>query len=125
MFAIPVSRWLDRRGLHFSWVVMAIAFLTMLTSSAALGLPGAFMPPLGREFGWSTEQISSALALRFMLYGLIGPFAAVLMERYGLRRIVCSALALIAAGLVLATRMTALWQLFLLWGLLLGMGSGM
>ena len=125
MFALPVSRWLARHGIHYAWVVMAIAFLTMLVSSAALGLPGAFMQPLSREYGWSTAQISSALAIRFMLYGLIGPFAAILMVRYGLRRIVCSALLLIAGGLLLATRMTALWQLFALWGLLLGVGSGM
>jgi sugar phosphate permease len=125
MFALPVSRWLARHGIHYAWVVMAIAFLTMLVSSAALGLPGAFLQPLSREYGWSTAQISSALAVRFMLYGLIGPFAAILMARYGLRRIVCTALVLIAGGLLLATRMTALWQLFALWGLLLGIGSGM
>src|SRR5471032_1605327 len=125
MFANPVAHWFGRRGIHFSWVVMGIAFLTMLTSSAALGLPGAFLQPLSKEFGWSTEQISSAMALRFMLFGLIGPFAAVLMERYGLRRIVCSALVLIATGLALATRMTALWQLVVLWGIVLGIGSGL
>jgi sugar phosphate permease len=125
MFALPVSRWLARHGIHYAWVVMAIAFLTMLVSSAALGLPGAFLQPLSREYGWSTAQISSALAVRFMLYGLIGPFAAILMARYGLRRIVCTALVLIAGGLLLATRMTALWHLFALWGLLLGIGSGM
>ena len=96
MFATPVAHWFGRRGIHFSWVVMGIAFLTMLTSSAALGLPGAFLLPLSKEFGWSTDQISGAIALRFALYGLIGPFAAVLMERYGLRRIICSALLLIA-----------------------------
>lgn len=125
MFASITSRWLDRKGIHFSWIIAAIAFLTMLTSSAALGLPGAFLQPLSREFGWSTEQISSALALRFALFGLIGPFAAVLMERYGLRRIVCTALVMIAAGLLLATRMTQLWQLVALWGVLLGVASGM
>jgi sugar phosphate permease len=125
MFAQTCSRWLDRRGIHYAWVVMAIVFLTMLISSSALGLPGAFMRPLSKEFGWNTQQISSALAVRFALFGLMGPFAAILMERYGLRRIVCSALLLIASGLVLATRMTALWQLFVLWGLLLGIGSGM
>ena len=104
---------------------MAIGFLTMLISSAALGLPGAFLRPLSREFGWTTGQISSALAIRFALFGLLGPFAAILMERYGLRRIVCMALVLIAVGLLLATRMTALWQLFILWGLVLGIGSGL
>ena len=125
MFATPVARWFGRRGIHFSWVVMGIAFLTMLTSSAALGLPGAFLLPLSREFGWTTDQIAGAIALRFVLYGLIGPFAAVLMERYGLRRIICSALLLIATGMALATRMTALWQLVALWGLVLGVGSGL
>ena len=104
---------------------MAVVFLTMLVSSAALGLPGAFLKPLGREFAWTPEEVSSAFAIRFALYGLLGPFAAILMERYGLRRIVCIALLLIAAGLSLATRMTALWQLFVLWGVVLGIGSGL
>ncbi len=125
MLAQPVSLWLHRRGIHFSWVVMAIAFLTMLVSSAALGLPGAFLQPLGKEFGWNAEQISSALALRFLLFGFMGPFAAVLMERYGLRKIVCTALGLIATGLLLGTRMTQLWQLVMLWGVVLGIGSGL
>jgi len=125
VFAESAAGWLQRRGIHYAWVVMAIGFLTMLISSAALGLPGAFLRPLSREFGWSTGEISSALAIRFALFGLLGPFAAILMERYGLRRIACMALALIAAGLLLATRMSALWQLFVLWGLVLGIGSGL
>jgi sugar phosphate permease len=110
---------------HYAWVVLAVVFVTMLVSSAALGVPGAFVQPLSREFGWSTDQISSALAVRFALYGLIGPFAATLMGRYGLRTVVCTALMLIAAGLLLATRMTQLWQLFVAWGLMLGVGSGL
>jgi MFS family permease len=125
MFADGVSRWLGRHGVHYAWIMMGIVFLTMLTSSAALGLPGAFMIPLSRDFGWNTGQISSVLAVRFALYGLLGPFAAILLERYGLRRIVCTALLLIATGLLLATRMTALWQLFVLWGVVLGIGSGL
>jgi sugar phosphate permease len=125
MFAQRLSDWLQRRGVHYSWVVVAVAFLTMLTTSAALGLPGAFLQPLRREFGWSTGQISSALAVRFVLFGLMGPFAAVLMERYGLRRIICTALALVATGLLLATRMTAVWQLVASWGVILGVGSGL
>jgi len=125
MFARAVSRRLDQLHVHYAWVVLSIAFLTMLISSAALGLPGAFMRPFSRDFGWTTAAISSALAVRFVLFGLLGPFAAVLIERYGLRRIVCSALGLVACGLLLATRMTALWQLLVLWGIVLGVGSGL
>jgi len=125
VFAARFSRSLQSLGIHYAWVVMGIAFLTMLLSSSALGLPGAFMRPLSQNFGWTTGQISAALAVRFALFGLMGPFASVMMERHGLRRIVCIALALIAAGLTLATLMTSLWQLFVLWGLVLGIGSGL
>ena len=125
MLAPALSAWLDRRNIHFAWIIVVITFLTALTSSAALGLPGALMQPLGKEFGWNTEQISSALSLRFALFGLMGPFAAILMERYGLRNVICTALGLVASGMILATQMTAFWQLVALWGVVLGLGSGM
>jgi MFS family permease len=125
MLAGRLAVWLERRGIHYAWVVTIITFLTMLVSSAALGLPGAFLKPISGEFGWSTAQVSSALAVRFMLYGLMGPFAAVLLERYGLRRTVCIALSCVAGGVILVTRMTSLWELLLLWGVVLGIGSGL
>jgi sugar phosphate permease len=125
MFATQVSAWLQRYGIHYAWIVAAITFLTMLTMSAALGLPGAMMLPLGKEFGWSTEQISSVLALRFALFGLMGPFAAVLMERFGLRAVMCVGLALVGSGMALVTFASQLWQLFIVWSLMLGIGTGM
>ena len=125
MFALRLSTWLQQRGLHYSWVIMAVTFLTALTSSAALGLPGALLQPLSREFGWDVEQISSALAIRFVLFGLMGPFAAILMERFGLRAVVVTALSLVAGGMALATGMTHFWQLIVFWGVMLGVGSGM
>jgi sugar phosphate permease len=125
MFAQQLSDWLGRRHVHYAWIVAAATFLTMLVTSAALGLPGALLQPLHNEFGWSTEDISSALALRFVLFGLLGPFAAIFMSRFGVRAVVCTALTMVAGGLALATLATQLWQLFLLWGVVLGIGSGM
>lgn len=125
MLAQPLSDWLERRGFHYAWVIVILTFLTALTSSAALGLPGALLQPLSKEFGWDVEQISSALAMRFVLFGLMGPFAAILMERFGLRNVVVTALALIASGMLLATHMSQFWHLVALWGVMLGVGSGM
>jgi len=115
----------DRRGIHYGWVVAAVVFLTMLSSAAAVGLPSAFLVPLSEEFGWDIDQISSALAIRFVLFGLLGPFAAILIERYGLRRIICLALVLVACGLGMATIMSQVWHLLLLWGVVLGTGAGL
>ncbi len=125
MLALPLSRWLQRHGVHYAWIVAAVAFLTMLLSAAALGLPGALLKPLSREFGWNLDQVSSALAVRFALFGLLGPFAAVLMARYGLRRIICVAMSLMMTGLLLALGMSRLWHLVALWGVVLGVGSGL
>ena len=112
MLSNSTARWLQRRGIHYGWLVAAITFLTMLTMSAALGLPGAMLQPLSREFGWSTEQISSSLALRFALFGLLGPFAAVMMERFGLRAVMCMGLALVGGAMAMVTQATQLWHLF-------------
>ena len=114
MFAQLTATALTRRNIHYSWVIAAVTFLAMLTTSAALGLPGAMLKPLGAEFGWSTDELSSVFAVRFALFGLLGPFAAVFIGRFGLRRIMVVAASLIAAAMVLATGVTQLWQLFLL-----------
>jgi predicted MFS family arabinose efflux permease len=116
---------LRRRGVHYAWVVAAVTFLTMLVTSAAVGLPGAMLQPLAREFGWSTDEVASALALRYALFGFLGTVSAVLISRFGLRTIMATALALIAVSMTLVTQITGLWQLFALWGVLLGVGTGL
>ena len=69
-----------RRDIHYGWVVVAVTFFTLLCGAAAMGTPGVLIVPLEQEFGWSDAQISSALALRLMLFGLFGPFAAAFMK---------------------------------------------
>lgn len=125
MISNRVAAALRSRGIHYGWLVAGVTFLTMLTMSAALGLPGAMLLPLAHEFGWTTQQVSSALAIRFALYGLLGPFAAVLMERWGLRTVMCLGLALVGGAMALVTFTSQLWQLFLLWSLMLGLGTGL
>lgn len=116
---------LARRGVHYGWVVAGVTFLTMLVTAGAVGAPGVLILPLQREFGWDTATISAALAIRLVLFGLMGPFAAALMNRYGPRRIVICALLLIAGGLLASLGMTQVWQLVLLWGVVVGIGTGL
>lgn len=125
MLARSLAGYLAARGIFYGWVVVATAFLTMLTTAGAMGLPGALIVPLGKEFGWDTGEISSALAIRLALFGLMGPFAAALIERYGVRNVVLTAVALISGGLIGATMMTQLWQLMVLWGIVVGVGTGL
>jgi len=125
MLAQALSRRLAESGIHYGWAVVAVTFLVTLTTAGAMGLPGALILPLGQEFGWETDQISGALALRILLFGLMAPFAAALIERYGLKRVILTALFTIACGFVLTLAMNRIWQMFLLWGIVVGLGTGM
>jgi MFS family permease len=120
-----MERLAARFGIHYSWVVAATTFLVMLVTAGAVGAPGVLIEPLQWEFGWSTADISVAFAVRLVLYGLMGPFAAAFMNYFGLRKVAAFALILIAAGILASFAMTSLWQLVLLWGVVVGFGTGM
>src|ERR1700688_302635 len=97
----------------------------MLVTAGAVGAPGVLLLPLQREFGWSTAAISSAMAVRLLLFGLMGPFAAAFINRYGVRKVTLTALGLIASGLALSLAIRQLWQLIALWGVVVGLGTGL
>jgi MFS family permease len=125
MLSTHVAKSLHQRQIHYGWVMIAVTFFTMLTTACALGAPGVLMPLLEKEFHWTTKDISAALALRLILFGLIAPFAAGMMIRFGLKRMVALALVLIMSGLGLSLFMTQMWQLTLFWGVFVGCGAGM
>ena len=120
-----LSASIARRNIHYGWVVVGATFLTMLVTAGAVGAPGVLIVPLEREFGWDNAQISTALALRILLFGLFGPFAAAFMNRFGVRRVVICALILIGAGFLASLAMTRVWQLVLMWGVVAGVGTGL
>ncbi|QIV83360.1 MFS transporter [Mycolicibacterium frederiksbergense] len=113
-----------RGRLHWAWVVAGVSFVAILGAAAFRAVPGVMMNPLHHEFGWSHGTVGVAMAVNMTLYGVTAPFAAALMDRFGVRPVLSGALALIAAGSALSVFMTASWQLVLLWGVLVGIGTG-
>jgi predicted MFS family arabinose efflux permease len=110
--------------LHPGWWVAAVAFLALLGAAGFRGAPGALMVPLHHEFGWSITVMSLAVGINLLLYGLVAPFAAALMDRFGMRQVISAALFLVALGAGGSVFMTASWQLLIFWGLLIGTGTG-
>ena len=112
------------RRFHYAWVVAAVTFLVLIVTAGIRATPGVLMVPLEAEFGWSRAAISLAVAINIALFGLIGPFAASAMNRWGLRRLMLAAIALLAVSVALTTRMQHQWQMTLLWGICVGTGTG-
>lgn len=125
MLSNILARRMAARRVHYGWAVLATTFLTMLVVAGAVGAPGVFIVPLQKEFGWSAADISGALALRFLLFGCMGPFAAAFMNRFGVRRMMLISLSIIIVGMVASLGMTQLWQLMWLWGVVIGVGTGL
>jgi len=111
--------------IHYSWVVLAVTFLTLLTAAATRATPAVFIVPYQQEFGWTRALISGAVSINLLLFGLMAPFGAALVEKLGARRTMIFAVTLVAIGVSLTTLMTTPWQLILLWGFVVGGGTGM
>lgn len=97
--------------IHYAWIVAIVTFLVLLVAAGIRATPSVLMIPLENEFGWTRAAISGAIAINIALFGLIGPFAASLMDRWGLRRVVSLALALLAVSVAMSTEMKSHWQL--------------
>lgn len=114
----------SRLRIHPAWAVAATAFVAVLAAAGFRSVPGVFMDPLHMEFGWSHAAIGLAMSVNMTLFGVTAPFAAALMDKFGVRPILTGAMVLISGGTFLSIFMTASWQLVLLWGVLVGMGTG-
>jgi len=110
--------------LHYAWVVLAVTFLCLLTAAAVRSLPGILMHPLEAEFGWDRATIGLAVSINVLLFGLAGPLLGRVMDRIGPRVVASAATLLIALGAVGTLGMTQPWHMDLLWGLVVGIGSG-
>jgi len=110
---------------HYAWIIVAVTFMTSVITAGTLGTAGILLVPLEQEFGWKASDVSSAFGMRLALFGLLGPFAAAMMNRFGVRRMVTIALLIILSGLVGSLFINTVWQLFIFWGLLTGIGTGL
>jgi MFS family permease len=110
--------------IHKAWIVAGATFLTLIAAAAFRSTTSVLYMPIEMEFGWNRVTTSGAVALNILVYGLTAPFAAVLMARFGAKRVAITALCLIAAGTMLTTVMVAPWELYVDWGILVGVGTG-
>src|SRR6185503_14311421 len=120
--ALPIRR--TALGQNYAFVVVAVIFVTILIGAGLRGAPGVLMIPLENSLGWSRQETSLAAALGIFFYGAVGPFAAALMQSYGIKRTLLYALALMAAATGLSAFMTQPWQYLVTWGVLSGLASG-
>lgn len=121
MSTIPSSA---KPKFHRAWYIAAITFLTLLAAAAFRSTTGVMLEPLEGEFGWTRAITSGAVSANLLVYGLTAPFAAALLERFSMRRVVAAALSLLAIGSALTTKIDQPWQLYILWGAFVGFGAG-
>jgi MFS family permease len=110
-------------GQRYAFVVIAVTFVTLLVAAALRSAPSVLILPLEAHFGWDRATVSASAAIGIVLYGLVGPFAAALMQSFGIRRTMICGLALMSVATFLSLWMTKPWHYVLTWGVLSGIGS--
>ena len=110
--------------MHYAWVVLVVMFLAMLAGVGVRAAPGVMILPLERAFGWSVGTISAAVSINIILMGFTGPFLTGLVQVIGLKRTILGRMIFLAAGTGLSLLMSSPWQLFLTWGVMVGIGAG-
>src|SRR3954453_2848939 len=115
---------LRQRRVHYAWIVAAVPFLVLGMPAGFRSVPGVFLIPLGQEFGWSHALVGGAVSVNLIVYGLGAPFAAAIVQRFGVRKVTVFALCQVALGAGLSVFMTEPWQLYLLWGVVIGSATG-
>jgi MFS family permease len=110
--------------LHYGWVVLGITFFAILVAAGMRSVTGVIMIPLENEYGWSRADISLAFAINLTIYGFSGPFIAAWMEKLGVRKIMAYAMFVLVLGIGLSLTMTRVWHLHIIWGVVIGLGSG-
>lgn len=115
---------MSRRRIHYGWIIFATAFITLVGAAGFRSAAGVLVDPLRDEFGWTRSTVGAAVSINVILFGLMGPFAAALQLRYGLRRVTMTALVVVSFGALATTQMTSPLHLYLLWGVIIGAGSG-
>ena len=110
--------------LHYAWVILAVTCLTVVMTAGVTAVPAVLIHPLEVAFGWDRAAIALAVSINVFLYGLAGPFAGRVMLRVGPRRVMLLSLLLIASGVAASTQVRTLLHLYLLWGVVVGVGTG-
>lgn len=113
-----------KKLLHPAWFAVGVTFITLAITAGFRSASSVLIIPLEDAFGWGREQVSLAVAINVLVYGLVAPFAAALMERFGIRRVVMFALFSVSVGAGLTIFMNAPWQLMALWGFVVGASTG-
>lgn len=120
----PYDTSADARHTRWAVVIAVVSFVTLLGAAGFRSVPGILMDPLHEEFGWSHGTIGAAVSVNLVLFGVMSPFAAALMDRFGVRKVVTFALVATALGSGLTVFMTSAWQLMALWGIVVGVATG-
>jgi MFS family permease len=109
---------------YYGWFIVALSFVANLTAAGIRSAPSVLIHPLEAEFGWSRTAIASAASLNLLLLGLFAPIGGLLIDRIGARRVILGCLTTIVIGLSGTVFVQELWQLILLWGIILGIATG-
>jgi MFS family permease len=114
----------SHRRVFYGWFVVAAAFAVTFVGFGSAYTFSTFLDSFQREFSASRGQVSLVFALAGFLYFGLGVASGPLADRYGARRLAIAGMVVLGAGLALASLARNLVEVYLAYGLGVGLGVG-
>jgi MFS family permease len=112
----------QNRVAPYAWVVVAVLAVTLTIASGARFLFGVVLKPVSEEFGWNRAQLTGAVMLAMIVLSICQPLVGILIDRIGAKKILVGGIALLGFSLIPFSFVTSLWQIYVLYGLLMSFG---
>jgi MFS family permease len=109
-------------GLYYGYIIVGACFLIMALSWGVQNSFGVFFKPMLNEFGWTRASTAGPYSLNTVISGLLSILAGRMSDRYGSRKVITAGAVILGAGYFLTSRITDLWHLYLIYGLLVAIG---
>ena len=111
------------KRINYGWVIVLIAFCILTTHVLIVYTFGIFLIPLTTEFNWDRGPLSGVVSVSMTVAGALSILSGRLSDKYGPRPLVTATALLTGAGFILMSQINSLWQVYLIWGLLMGVGG--
>lgn len=112
-------------GIFYGWILVGGVFTLLFLCFGVAYTFAAFFQAYQQEFQASRADVSLIFAISGFIYFALGALTGPLAERIGTRQVVLAGVIIMGAGLLLASRATSLWQIYLTYSLSVGLGVGL
>lgn len=105
-----------QRAIHYSWIVLLLSFVGLLSAQGVRLSFGAFIQPWEISLNTDRASVSLVAFVSYLVFAVIQPLVGKAVDHFGVRVVFSTSVCLVGASTLLTFAVTEVWQLMILYG---------